>query len=281
LRFCLIGLLAAAALAAQIFETRPPSVRQGETIRVRNSSTASSVRMNGRTVRLFPQMDGAWFGLMPVPHDQVPGKYPLEFLDRDGSVLHTTAITVRDARFAKQNVVMMRAVQELAPAQGEMDLVAAFRRNVSDQRYWDDPLAAPVPGCLLSPFGVARLHNGKPTGNYHSGVDQRSPAGKPVRAVAGGVVRLVRALNLHGGTVGVDHGQGLESIYLHLSRFAVGEGAVVKKGDLIGYVGSTGRSTGPHLHWSLYANGVPVTPLQWISLKSCAAPRTRSRYRRR
>jgi murein DD-endopeptidase MepM/ murein hydrolase activator NlpD len=77
---------------------------------------------------------------------------------------------------------------------------------------------------------------------------------------------------LHGGTVGVDHGQGLVSIYLHMSGFAVKEGQAVRQGDVIGYIGSTGRSTAPHLHWSLYANGVAVSPLQWVKLKPCAVP---------
>jgi len=83
-------------------------------------------------------------------------------------------------------------------------------------------------------------------------------------------VKIVRAWNIHGGTVAIDHGQGLQSIYLHMSKFATAEGAVVKKGDVIGYVGSTGRSTAPHLHWSLYANGVPVNPRQWVPLTACA-----------
>ena len=93
----------------------------------------------------------------------------------------------------------------------------------------------------------------------------------PVRAVADGVVKLVRTYNIHGGTVAIDHGQGLESMYLHLSKFAVAEGTVVHKGDVIGYSGSTGRSNAPHLHWSLYANGVPVNPGQWVAVKPCAA----------
>ncbi len=152
-----------------------------------------------------------------------------------------------------------------------METVAAFRENLSEKRLWAEPLALPVAGCMSSPFGVQRLYNGKASGSYHGGVDQRSPAGRPVRAVADGVVKIVRAWNIHGGTVGIDHGQGLQSIYLHMSKFAATEGAVVKKGDVIGYVGSTGRSTAPHLHWSLYANGVPVNPRQWVPLKACAA----------
>ena len=106
-------------------------------------------------------------------------------------------------------------------------------------------------GCMTSPFGVQRYLNGKPTGSAHAGIDQRSPAGTPIHAVDGGVVKIVREWNLHGRTVGIDHGQGLESIYLHMSKLAATEGATVKKGDVIGYVGSTGRSTAPHLHWTL------------------------------
>jgi lysostaphin len=68
----------------------------------------------------------------------------------------------------------------------------------------------------------------------------------------------------------VDHGQGLESIYLHMSRLAVKEGDVVHQGGVVGYAGSTGRSTAPHLHWNLFANGVAVNPLQWVRLEPCA-----------
>ena len=83
----------------------------------------------------------------------------------------------------------------------------------------------------------------------------------------------MRQFNIHGGTVAIDHGQGVGSLYLHLSRFAAREGARVAQGDVIGYAGSTGRSSAPHLHWSLYVNGVPVNPRQWLALKPCQAAR--------
>jgi murein DD-endopeptidase MepM/ murein hydrolase activator NlpD len=268
---------AAAAVCGQSFDVKPAAVRQGETIHVRCPAPAASARMSGRTVRLFAQDDGTRFGLMPVPVATRPGKLELEILGADGGVLHTAAIAVRDARFPKQNIVLGKAAAELRPAPGEMETVAAFRENVSETRHWTEPLDLPVPGCVSSPFGVQRLYNGRPSGSYHSGVDQRSPAGRPVRAVAGGVVKIVREWNIHGGTVGIDHGQGLASIYLHMSKLAATEGSKVKKGDVVGYVGSTGRSTAPHLHWSLYANGVPVDPRQWLPLKACAAPQSKSK----
>lgn len=272
-------LLVSAAAFGQSFDLKPATVPQGETIRV--SGAAESARMNGRTVPLFPQPDGASLGLMPVPVDERPGKYPVEFLAKNGQVLHSATVTVLDARYPRQNIILGKAQQALKPAPGEMETVAAFRSTVSPQRYWQEPFAAPVEGCMSSLFGVRRLYNGKYSGSFHTGVDQRAPAGRPIRALASGVVRLVRDYNVHGGTVGIDHGQGLESIYLHMSGFAVKEGQTIREGDVIGYVGSTGRSTAPHLHWSLYANGVPVSPLQWVKLKPCAAPPAKSRRKTR
>ena len=118
-----------------------------------------------------------------------------------------------------------------------METVAALRKAVTDTRYWSEPFERPLPGCMTSPFGVRRLHNGKRTGGYHGGIDQRGSAGTPIRAIADGVVAIVRPYNIHGNVVGIDHGQGVASLYLHMSKFATKEGAKVSKGDVIGYVG--------------------------------------------
>jgi murein DD-endopeptidase MepM/ murein hydrolase activator NlpD len=266
--------VAAAALAcAQMFEVTPASVRQGETARVRTALNAASARMKGRTVRLFQQADGSRLGLMPVPATEAPGVYKLELLASSGAVLRSTEVRVLNSRFPSQNVKLAESVAALAPSAGETEAVSAFRKSLTETRHWTEPLAIPVAGCMISPFGVRRLLNGKATGDYHRGVDQRAPAGHPVRAVAAGVVRVAHAFNLRGGTVGIDHGQGLESIYLHMSKLAAKEGATVERGEVIGYVGSTGRSSGPHLHWSLYVNEVPVNPAQWIKMRPCTAAR--------
>jgi murein DD-endopeptidase MepM/ murein hydrolase activator NlpD len=128
-----------------------------------------------------------------------------------------------------------------------------------------------VRGCLISPFGVQRYHNGQPTGNYHRGIDQRAAEGRAVRAPAAGVMRLARMYRLHGGTVGLDHGQGMVSIHIHMSKLSVKQGQRVEAGRVIGLAGSTGFATGPHLHWSLYVNGLPVNPLPWLpALQPCA-----------
>ena len=124
---------------------------------------------------------------------------------------------------------------------------------------------------MISPFGVKRYRNHKPTGEYHGGVDLRSPAGTEVKAAADGMVEVSQLITVLGNAVGLDHGQGVETLYMHMSKLAVEPGARVKRGDVLGYVGTTGRSSGPHLHWTIYVNGVQVNPAQWTALSPCSA----------
>jgi murein DD-endopeptidase MepM/ murein hydrolase activator NlpD len=167
------------------------------------------------------------------------------------------------------------SIEVLHSTPDEMKTLVTFRDAVSDVKYWEEPLVAPLPGCVISPFGVARLHNGKPTGEFHGGIDQRGALGTPIHAAAAGVVKIVQPFNVLGGTVAIDHGQGLETMYLHMSKLNVAVGDHVAKGDVIGYVGATGRANGPHLHWVVYVNGVPQNPQQWVTgLKACGAGTT-------
>jgi murein DD-endopeptidase MepM/ murein hydrolase activator NlpD len=246
------------------------SVKQGFVLRVHGPAGAVAARMGEKAVRLFAD-GGGTFGLMPVAIAEKPGEYRLELLDAAGAVVESRVVQVVDAHYRKQNVTMSEGTAELKPSPGETETVTAFRNAVSETRYWEEPLEAPVRGCMTSRFGVQRYLNGKPTGSAHAGLDLRSAAGTPIHAAAGGVVKIVREWNLHGRTVAIDHGQGLETIYLHMSRQAVVEGQTVKKCDVIGYVGSTGRSTAPHLHWTIYANGWPVNPLEWVKVGACGA----------
>ncbi len=259
------------SLFAQELSFQPGEVKQGQVLKIYGDIRTENARLNQRAIRLFPQANGASLGLMPIGVLTDPGNYELEWLDVHGTPVRKTQVTVLNAHYPRQNVVLTRALSQLRSTPDERATVTAFLKEVSPVRYWQEPFEAPIPGCITSPFGVTRFHNGKPTGEYHAGLDQRGAMGSPIHAVTGGLVKVVQKFTLRGGTVAIDHGQGLESIYLHMSSFAVKEGDQVKEGDVIGYVGSTGRSTGPHLHWTLYANGQAVTPLQWVhGLKTCA-----------
>jgi murein DD-endopeptidase MepM/ murein hydrolase activator NlpD len=153
------------------------------------ASAAQSARLGGRTVRLF-----APSSLIPIPTEQKPSRYTLEILDSEGAVLGSKPITVRDAHYPAQNIVLAKEITDLKPSPGEQDTTKAFRETVSDTRYSSEPLNAPV-------------QHGKPTGSSHGGVDPRGAAGLPVHAAAAGVVRIARHYNLNGGTVGIDRGQ--------------------------------------------------------------------------
>jgi len=250
----------------------PKAANLGETLRLTCPADAVSAKWNNRTVKLFRQADGKAFGLMPVSVKDSPGPASIEFLSKEGTPFTTGKFLVRATRFPSENVRLSPDIEALRSTPEELQLLTGFRNGVSDDRFWQDPLAPPVDGCVTSPFGVKRMHNGKPTGEFHGGVDQRTPAGEEIRAIADGKIVFARKLNVLGNAVGIDHGQGLGSMYLHMSKLAVADGAPVKKGDVLGYAGSTGRSTGPHLHWVLYANGVNVNPAQWVKFAACPRP---------
>jgi len=262
--------LLAVGAGAQVFDAVPQKPEQGQVVKV-TSDKAVSARINDRTIKLFPQADGPALGLMPIPTLEKPGKYQLDFLDSSGAVLHSMEITVADAYYPRENLTIAPQLSTLKPSPGEQATVGKFRDTVTPERYWKEPFDAPVPGCVTSPYGSTRLHNGELTGDFHAGIDQRGAMSTPIHPITPGVVKIVQKWNLRGGTVAIDHGQGVESIYLHMSAFQAKEGQQVTTSDVIGYIGSTGRSTGPHVHWTMYVNGVPVNPGQWMKLEPCAA----------
>jgi len=274
MRFLVPGPLFALAFsvtpaAGQPCTVTPRQVKLGDTLRISCRDAYGKVRLNDREAELFVQSDGTRFGLLPISVQDQPGVFDLNISGATDLAPQTLRVTIRKTIFPSQNVKLAPDIEALHSTPEELALLKSFKEKLSVSRFWQDPLAPPVSGCMTSPFGVRRFHNGKPTGEYHGGVDQRTPAGEPVRAVAHGTVTFAQQFNVLGNAVGIDHGQGLESMYLHMSRLEVAPGAQVERGDILGYAGSTGRSTGPHLHWVLYVNGMNVNPAQWIRLQTC------------
>jgi murein DD-endopeptidase MepM/ murein hydrolase activator NlpD len=257
-------------LSAQTFEVKPGRIRQGETLRLSASASAESARLGKRKVPLYADGESK-SGLMPIAIDAKPGAYTVEFLDGHDSVLEKISFLIADAHYPRQNVVLPKTVAALKSSPEERESVNAFRVEESPERLWHEPLEHPIPGCMTSLFGVGRFINGKRTGDYHAGIDQRGAAGTPIHPVSDGIVKLAAQYELRGGTVAVDHGQGLTSIYLHMSKVLAKPGDRVTTADALGFVGSTGRSTAPHLHWTMYVHGEPVNPNQWMRNVPCAA----------
>jgi murein DD-endopeptidase MepM/ murein hydrolase activator NlpD len=131
---------------------------------------------------------------------------------------------------------------------------------------WHGAFAVPLAGdpAITAPFGIRRSYGGGPASSYHGGLDYSVPEGTPVYCPAPGTVVLAEALQVRGGAVIVDHGRGVMSAYWHLSEIKVAVGQRVERGSVLGAVGTTGLSTGAHLHWELRVMGIQVDPLQWV-----------------
>ncbi|MBJ6122890.1 M23 family metallopeptidase [Sphingomonas mollis] len=144
----------------------------------------------------------------------------------------------------------------------ELAQIVAARARVTDAAGWRQPMRWPASGRQSGWFGAQRVYQGKP-GSYHGGADVAVPTGTPVMAPADGVVILAadRPFTLEGNLLMIDHGMGLNSAMLHLSRIDVRVGDHVRQGQPVGLSGATGRATGPHLHWGLQWRGAKLDPL--------------------
>jgi murein DD-endopeptidase MepM/ murein hydrolase activator NlpD len=148
----------------------------------------------------------------------------------------------------------------------ELARIAAARAADHDSDGWRQDFIWPAKGRISGRFGSQRIYRGGEAGAYHSGLDIAGGDGAAFVAPADGVVVLAaeEPFTLEGHLLIIDHGHGLNSAFLHSSRLAVKEGDVVRQGQLLGYIGMTGRATGPHLHWSLMWRGRRLDPLLFL-----------------
>lgn len=177
-------------------------------------------------------------------------------------------IEVRRTPFPVRRLTMRRSTERLynfPGAKAEDAAVSRAVRTTSSGWLWDGPFILPARGRSSTPFGVKRIRNRRAT-YYHRGADIAAPTGRPIVAPQRGRVVLSRNFRKYGGTVVLDHGGGVTTLYLHMSARSVREGQSVATGELLGKIGATGVATGPHLHWGLYVHGTAVNPLHWTRL---------------
>lgn len=192
--------------------------------------------------------------LLPVKYDTEPGRYPLHVKNGTAEVDHR--VQVVDAKYPVERLTLPKdkvsgfSKETLARIGSEKKTLDAIWVTTSKQRYWKGGWIWPVPGKITSSFGKRRIINGEPH-SPHSGTDHRAAKGTPIKAAQRGKVVLTADQFYTGNLVILDHGQGLYSMYFHLSETDVSEGDMVEQGDVLGKVGSTGRASGPHLHWGV------------------------------
>ena len=197
-----------------------------------------------------------------------PGDYTLE-LSVNGIAL-TRTVKVIKKKYPVQKLTLPKDMVELSPenearVEREQKEVAAVWPNETE-RDWSGDFVNPRQGKIAGKFGLRRIINNIPK-SPHSGVDVEAEEGEEVRAPNNGIAVKTDALFYSGNSVFLDHGQGIYTMFFHLSKILVTPGQAVKKGDVIGLVGSTGRATGPHLHWGVRMQGARVDPLELIHLK--------------
>lgn len=264
--------LIAIAIPAKALSVRlsPTTAQLGDTISVvieQNSTTnsAPTVKLDQKAYPAFKTNSGNFRALLPTTPLDKPGTLQIQ-VTGEGGVKNLT-VPLKKRSFPVQSITLSGAAGAEGTPQ-EFDRVDAFKALVTPEKYWKGPLVRPNQGPVSAGYGIRRYYNGVFAEDYyHRGVDYAGNTGSPIVAPAAGKIALVgrvsQGFRIHGNVVGIDHGQGVASIMLHMSRIDVKEGDFVQAGQRIGAVGSTGASTGPHLHWGLYVNGKAVDPVPW------------------
>jgi murein DD-endopeptidase MepM/ murein hydrolase activator NlpD len=224
------------------------------------SGTAPVVHYRKKRVMVV-QNNGHWQAIVGIPLSTKSGRQQLTLA---GSK-QTVSFEVGPKKYAEQRLTIKNK-RQVNPNKEDMKRIRGERGRINSAlRHWQQQTTVqtrftlPVVGRLSSPFGLRRFFNEQPR-KPHSGIDIAAPAGTPIVAPAAGRVIDNGEFFFNGNSVFIDHGQGLVTMYCHMSRIDVKPGQHVSRGETIGAVGQTGRVTGPHLHWSVSLNDARVDP---------------------
>jgi murein DD-endopeptidase MepM/ murein hydrolase activator NlpD len=236
---------------------------------------AVSARWDERRLPLV-RVDEQWLTVLGVDLDRAPGTHEL-VVERDfgaaGSMSETGEVMVQAREFPTTRLTVEPGYVELSPeneqrAAREAAEIDAIYATLTAVRYWTEPFAVPIPGATGgSNFGHRRIFNGQAR-NPHAGADLTATTGTPILAANRGRVVLAKDLFFSGNAVFLDHGQGVYSVYLHLSEILVEPGQMLERGQRLGLAGATGRVTGPHLHWGVRVLDARVDPFSLLELGS-------------
>lgn len=244
-------------------------LRQGEILRADAGAEAQAVTLNGRQI---PLAENGGF-LLVLGRDEAE-KIKITVTDKNSGVANYILPVAKN----KWDIQSIKGVEQRKVTPAKEDNAEIMREQTDVRRAlttlnmqnqsWKNGFDIPLKGTISGNFGNQRIFNGIPK-NPHSGTDIAAPEGTSVKAAGDGYVVLNGSNYFYGGNmVIIDHGEGLQTIYMHLKKSAVKEGQYVKKGQVVGYVGKTGRATGPHLHWGASLNNVRFRPHSLIDLMS-------------
>ena len=228
-----------------------------------SGANAPSATYQGKPVLVVKEDGQRWIAIVGIPLSVKPGAQQIE------SAGQRLSFQVGSKKYVEQRITIKNQQQvnpnakNLARIEKELTEQTRAYRQFSPRQPSNLLFDKPVNGPLSSPFGLRRFFNGEER-NPHSGLDFAANRGTPIKAPAAGTVILVGDYFFNGKTVFVDHGQGLISMFCHLSEIGVKVGDELPRGGVLGKVGATGRATGPHLHWNVSLNDARVDPAIFI-----------------
>ena len=223
----------------------------------------------------FARRSAIWIAIVGVDLDAKPGPHVAELSLRFGDGRTRKAIdtvTVNAQKFPTTKLTVEDRYVELSPedaarASKEAQEADVIYATLTPESYWSEPFVVPIQGAKDGRnFGHRRVFNGEPRAP-HSGADLKAAVGTAVYAANRGRVVLAKDLFYSGKAVFIDHGLGLYTVYLHLSKIDVAPGAIVERGERLGLAGATGRVTGPHLHWGVRIVDARVDPFSLLKLE--------------
>jgi murein DD-endopeptidase MepM/ murein hydrolase activator NlpD len=255
------------------FDILPVVLTEGKTARIRIVSTqpvALTGTLLGQSLNFSTADNQNFIGLIGVPVGTQAGIYPAEFSIMDGAgVAYTMSTNVRVTAggyvLAEDILVTGDSNILLDPGveQAEENALRSVMSRYNPERYFEGQFGLPAAATITSGFGNSRSYNAGATVRVHLGTDFGGAPGTPILAPAAGRVVLADLLNIRGLATVIDHGWGVYTGYWHQTEQYVRPGDVVQTGQIIGTIGSSGRVSGPHLHWEMWVSGVPVDPMEW------------------
>lgn len=254
------------------------AVQRGEVLLVvvegENARKQPAGEFEGKALDFVPAAStGTWLAFAGLDLDSKTGPQTLQAVLHDSAgrvVRKTETVDVQPGKFPTEELTVEQ--KYVTPAKSDDERIENEANQLhklftqgEPKRLFEGRFDPPIPGAATARFGERRVFNGQPR-SPHSGMDLKARKGTPVRAPAAGRVVLAGPLYFSGNTIVLDHGLGVTTLYAHLSRMLVKPGQMVKKGQLIGKVGATGRVTGPHLHWALKLGEARVDPYSLAAL---------------
>lgn len=258
--------------AVRVFSFDPQVLVEGRTGRIEIATTEPveiSGQFLGQEFKSIRENDGTQHHIrigIPMFTEQEVYPLTLNMVDAAGvSMPIDVHLQVVGGSYGHQNISINNDdLLTLAVENEEIELLAGLTSEFNLDASWTNSLSLPAAAPMNSVFGTRRSYNGSPYNRFHRGTDFAGATGTSALAAAAGTVVFADTLNIRGNTTVIDHGWGLYTVYAHQNVLHVNPGDAVTAGQIIGAIGSTGRSTGPHLHWEVWINGVNVDPMQWV-----------------